>query len=53
MVDPDTHEPVAPGEPGAMVMTSLYCNNATPFLRWFTGDIVHYLDEPLDDAGAL
>ncbi len=53
VVDPDSHEPVAPGEPGAMVVTSLYTNNATPFLRWFTGDIIHYLDEPLDDAGSL
>ena len=53
VVDPDSHEPVADGEPGAMVVTSLYCNSATPFLRWFTGDIVHYLDEPLDDAGPL
>ena len=53
VVDPDTYEPVAPGEAGAMVVTALYTNNATPFLRWFTGDIVHYLDEPLDDAGAL
>ena len=44
VVDPDTYEPVAPGEAGAMVVTSLYTNNATPFLRWFTGDIVHYVN---------
>ncbi|MCE2481826.1 MAG: AMP-binding protein [Alphaproteobacteria bacterium] len=53
VVDPDSHEPVAPGAPGALVASALYTNDATPFLRWFTGDIVHYLDEPLDDAGPL
>ena len=53
VVDPDTHLPVAPGHVGALVVTSLFTNHATPFLRWLTGDMVYYLDEPLDDAGAL
>ena len=42
VVDPDTHEPVAEGESGALVVTSLFTNNCTPFLRWFSGDIVIY-----------
>jgi phenylacetate-CoA ligase len=53
VVDPDTREPTPPGEEGALIVTSLFTNHATPFLRWFTGDIVRYLDEPLDDAGPL
>lgn len=37
---PDSMEPVAEGEPGLLVVTALATNNATPFLRWNTGDIV-------------
>ncbi len=40
VVDPDTHEPVGDGEPGALIVTSLTTNNATPFIRWNSGDIV-------------
>lgn len=51
VVDPDTGLPVAPGTPGLMVITPLFINNATPFLRWSSGDIVtisddHGLDGP-------
>jgi phenylacetate-CoA ligase len=53
IVNPETYEPVKPGEDGALIMTSLYTNHATPFLRWFSGDIVRALDDPLDDAGPL
>ena len=42
VVDPETHEPVAQGDPGALVVTSLFTNNVTPFLRWYSGDIVTY-----------
>jgi phenylacetate-CoA ligase len=42
VVDPETHEPVAPGDPGALLVTSLFTNNVTPFLRWYSGDIVSY-----------
>jgi phenylacetate-CoA ligase len=40
VVDPATMEPVAPGSPGLLLVTALVTNNATPFLRWNTGDIV-------------
>jgi phenylacetate-CoA ligase len=53
IVHPTTYAPVAPGEDGALLVTALYTNHATPFLRWFTGDIVRSLDEPLEDAGPL
>lgn len=40
VVDEKTGLPVAEGEPGLMVITPLFINNATPFLRWSSGDIV-------------
>lgn len=40
VVDPDTLEPVAEGEAGLLLVTALVTNNATPFLRWNTGDVV-------------
>ena len=40
VLDPDTWKPVAAGEPGRLVCTSLFGNNAAPFLRWDSGDIV-------------
>jgi phenylacetate-CoA ligase len=40
VVDEKTGLPVAAGEPGLMVITPLWLNNATPFLRWSSGDIV-------------
>jgi len=40
VVDSTSGRPVAPGEAGALVMTPLWSNSITPFLRWFTGDIV-------------
>ncbi|MDH3231983.1 MAG: AMP-binding protein [Alphaproteobacteria bacterium] len=40
VVDEDTGLPVEPGQPGLMVITPLWLNNATPFLRWSSGDIV-------------
>ncbi|MDX1522670.1 MAG: AMP-binding protein [Anaerolineae bacterium] len=40
VLHPDTLEPVAEGEQGVLVVTPLFTNNATPFLRWNTGDIV-------------
>ena len=45
VVDEDTGLPVAPGEPGLMVITPLWINNATPFLRWSSGDIVTIHEE--------
>lgn len=40
VIDEATGEPVPEGEPGLLVVTSLVTNNATPFIRWNTGDIV-------------
>ena len=40
VIDSASGKPVAPGETGALVMTPLWSNSITPFLRWFTGDIV-------------
>ena len=50
VVDPDTHAPVAEGAVGALVVTPLWTNNVTPFLRWSSGDLVtwHRGD---DDSG--
>ncbi len=44
VLDPDTWQPVAPGEVGVLVATPLYTNHATPFLRWVSGDIVTLTD---------
>lgn len=51
VVDPATHRPVAPGEEGLLVVTSLSTNEATPFLRWNTGDVVRLT--PAEEAGPL
>jgi phenylacetate-CoA ligase len=40
VLDPRTHEPVAEGEVGALVVTPLFTNHITPFLRWISGDMV-------------
>jgi phenylacetate-CoA ligase len=40
VLDPETHEPVADGETGSLVVTPLWTNNVTPFLRWMSGDLV-------------
>jgi phenylacetate-CoA ligase len=40
VIDVSTGRPVSPGENGALVMTPLWSNTITPFLRWLTGDIV-------------
>jgi phenylacetate-CoA ligase len=33
-------EPVAPGEIGSLIVTPLWSNTMTPFLRWSSGDLV-------------
>src|SRR5947208_5371634 len=42
VLDPKTHEPVKEGETGSLVVTALWSNNVTPFLRWSSGDLVTY-----------
>ena len=51
VVDPETHAPVAEGEVGALVVTPLWTQNVTPFVRWLSGDLVT-LEAGADDAGA-
>ncbi len=50
VVDEKTGLPVAEGEPGLLVITPLWLNNATPFLRWSSGDIVS-IQEPRGNSG--
>ncbi len=45
VLNPDTQEPVAPGERGEMVLTTLK-KAARPLIRFRTGDIVSFTDEP-------
>jgi phenylacetate-CoA ligase len=40
VLDPDTHAPVDEGTVGCLVVTPLWTNNVTPFLRWSSGDLV-------------
>ena len=40
VLDPDTYEPVKEGAVGALVVTPLWTNTITPFLRWSSGDLV-------------
>jgi phenylacetate-CoA ligase len=40
VLDPVTHQPVGEGETGCLVVTPLWTNNVTPFLRWSSGDLV-------------
>jgi phenylacetate-CoA ligase len=39
ILHPDTHQPVADGQPGVLVLTHLD-KQACPLLRWWTGDMV-------------
>ncbi len=50
VLDPDTGKQVPEGEPGRLVATSLFSNNAAPFLRWDSGDIVIYKSEGASDT---
>jgi phenylacetate-CoA ligase len=49
VLDPQTLEPAKEGEVGTLVVTALWTNNATPFLRWSSGDLVTYSEA--DDEG--
>jgi phenylacetate-CoA ligase len=40
VVDEKTGEPVPEGEVGSLVVTPLWSNSMTPFLRWSSGDLV-------------
>jgi phenylacetate-CoA ligase len=45
VLDPDSDEPVALGERGELVLTTLK-KTARPMVRFRTGDIVSFIDEP-------
>src|SRR5690348_12504662 len=45
VLDPDTGQPVKPGERGELVLTTLR-KSARPMIRFRTGDIVSFTDEP-------
>src|ERR1700674_1682081 len=40
VIDPSSREPAPDGQVGALVVTPLFTNNITPFLRWMSGDLV-------------
>src|SRR5438067_3717993 len=42
VLDPKSLEPLKEGETGALIVTALWSNNVTPFLRWSSGDLVTY-----------
>lgn len=50
VVDQETRHPVSEGEVGALVVTPLFTNHATPFLRWLSGDLVTYRSEGPGDG---
>ena len=50
VLEPKTLEPAKEGEVGTLVVTSLWSNNVTPFLRWSSGDLVT-LAEADDEDG--
>ncbi|MGY8999602.1 MAG: phenylacetate--CoA ligase family protein, partial [Rhodospirillales bacterium] len=51
VIDLNTGEPVDEGKEGALVVTPLFTNNATPFIRWSSGDIVTYKEYGDDRDG--
>ena len=50
VLDPKTLAPAKEGEVGTLVVTALWTNNVTPFLRWSSGDLVTYAEAD-DGAG--
>ena len=50
VIDLNSGEPVNEGEEGSLVVTPLFTNNCTPFIRWCSGDIVTYQDQGQTDG---
>jgi phenylacetate-CoA ligase len=50
VVDEKSAEPVAEGEVGSLVVTPLWSNCMTPFLRWSSGDLVSISSEGAGDG---
>ncbi len=46
IVDPETGKQLGPGEVGAMVLTALTDNDAFPVVRYMTGDLSSFQEEP-------
>lgn len=52
VLDPVSFEPTPQGEVGTLVVTPLWTNNVTPFLRWSFGDLVTYYEaDERDNVG--
>ena len=49
VVDEKTGEPVPEGEIGSLVVTPLWNNTMTPFLRWSSGDLVSISSDPASE----
>src|SRR5688572_2771203 len=50
VVDEKSGEPVRDGEVGALVVTPLWNNTMTPFLRWSSGDLVSHSSQGKGDS---
>ena len=50
VVDEKSGEPVPEGQIGSLVVTPLWNNTMTPFLRWSSGDLVSFTSEGKGDA---
>jgi phenylacetate-CoA ligase len=54
VLHPETAEPVAPGEPGILVLTTFYpFRQLTPLLRYWTDDLVVQSPDPICVCGAV
>jgi phenylacetate-CoA ligase len=50
VVDEKTGEPLPEGEVGSLVVTPLWNNSMTPFLRWSSGDLVSFSSKGKGDG---
>lgn len=50
VIDEKSGEPVPEGEVGSLVVTPLWNNTMTPFLRWSSGDLVSFSSEGKGDG---
>jgi phenylacetate-CoA ligase len=52
ILDPESLEPVAPGEPGEMVVTTI-AKEAAPLIRYRTRDLTRFIDNPCSCGSVL
>ena len=50
VIDDKTGDPVADGEVGSLIVTPLWSNSMTPFLRWSSGDLVSLSSQGAGDG---